>query len=303
MSDEVETLDVLVIGQEAVAQPEWAAVLGDRFNVSHAPDTRRAIQHLERSACAVVVANASGSTDASVALLQAVAVRWPHVIRMMTAPCEDASAAVRAINDAGVFAFLPLPLDLTATARLFERATESYRGQRAQVETIAELRAALSRMEGQMAQVEVEAVASRAQIDADTELWDRHHLVERLEDEANRLARYGIPFGVLMVEVDPAVEGMERAAADLLRDFVRRVDVCARFEPSTFVILAPSTDGPGMSRLPERVRDAFSAAALPDAPAGTEPSIKLTQIAVTEAPASPGEVLARLQEARKNRHG
>ncbi len=293
MGDSVDILDVLIVG--AVPEHDWAAILGSEYRVMTA-DTPSAALALLEGACAMVVSDAGRSAEAGLSLLQAIERRSPHVIRMMSAPVADASLLVSAINEARVFAFLPQPLDVAETRRQFERAARLYRDARKQAQALARLRTAASHTGGQVP-VDGDAIASSAQVDPVTDLWNRQHLVERLEDEANRLKRYDIPFGVLMVEVD---EAFERPAAELLAEFVRRVDVCSRFEANTFLVLCPNTDEQGMERLPERVRHAFSRADLPGSPVGDLPDLRLTPIAVTEAPAPPDEVLARLREARKN---
>ncbi len=123
-----------------------------------------------------------------------------------------------------------------------------------------ELDATVARLRSQLAAVEASSVSVRASIDGATGLWDTVHLVERVEDELNRLGRYGTAFGVLAVITGSASLGQDVAFAQVLMDFVRRVDVCTRRGLGDFVVVCPNTDEPGMRRFAERLREAVDVA-------------------------------------------
>lgn len=249
-------------------------------------DAAAAAQILETQACAIVLAHAG---EAGETLLAHIASRFPHVLRVLMAPIGDAAAAVRAINELAVFGFLPTPVSDEVLSAMLARAGLHYREQQHQVETMAELRATVTRLHDQIAMVEQSSVVGMSGIDPHTNLWDRHILVERLEDENNRLARYKIPFGLVAVSVRPE---LEVAAATVLQDFVRRVDVCARFEPGRFVVICPSTAPAGVDVVPGRMNAALVEAGLS--------GIAITAIAVKES-APVDELLARLfMAAQKN---
>ncbi len=287
-------LPVLVVDAAAAdTSADWSTLLGDDFHVTVVHDGTSALEHLEAARSAIVLVDAKLER----VLLDTIAAQWPEVVRLVMGNYTATSVAVKAINEAGAFGFLPLPLNVGVTLSLFQKAADCYRDHRKQVETIAMLRAALSRMEEQITQVEVESVSAAASVDAQTELWDRQHLIERLEDEANRLARYKAPFGVVAIQVPATPAQLEFDAAELLRDFVRRVDVAARMEPHRFFVLCPSTDENGMRRLPDRIQDAFTAASLSGSPAGEAPRLAVATVALTEGKVSADEVLARLQMA------
>jgi len=245
-----------------------------------------ALATLENQACAIILAHAG---EAGERVLSHVAQRFPHVLRVLMAPADDAEAAIRAINELAAFGFLASSVAPEALTVMLTRAAEHYRDQQRQVETMAELRATVSRLHDQIAQVEHSSVAGLSGVDATTDLWDRQILVERVEDEANRLARYKVPFGLISIRVP---QELEVAAAGVLQDFVRRVDVCARFEPGRFIVVCPSTDPAGVDVVPGRMHAALSEAGLP--------GIAITALAVREA-APVDELLARLiAAAEKN---
>ena len=292
-------LRVLVVSRAEDAEGAWSSLLGDAFDVLAARPAA-ALDALGAEACDIAVFDADDLRDAG--LLEQVAASYPQVTRILAAPLDgvEATAACRAVGQASLFGLLPKPADPALTRALLERAAASVHARREASETIAELRAAVERMREEARRAEQAQMASQAQIDPATDLWDRQHLVERLEDEANRLARYGIPYGVILIELQAPVAGLEHATADLLRDFVRRVDVSTRFEPNTFVVVCPSTDAPGVQRLASRILDAVSLAELPGAPRGSLPDLVLCTVAHTEPPSPPDETLARLQVARRH---
>lgn len=290
---ETSALSVLVVDSPG-NHVAWDQALGGDFSVHRLSDAAAALNYLEQNRCAILIAHSTHSNQ----VLPEVAERWPDTLRIVVAPHDDVAAAVRAINEDGVFGFLPLPLDDDLAGRLFDKVRSHVLAHKEQVETIDELRAALSRMHDQIAAVERQSVASQASIDEATDLWDRQYLIERIEDETNRLERYKIPFGVVSIDVSAEPPHLETAAAELLQNFVRRVDVSARFEPCCFVVLCPSTDDAGMRVLPGRLERAFSQAALPGSAPGELPTIRIATVTLDNGPVPTDEVLVRLMTAR-----
>ena len=81
-----------------------------------------------------------------------------------------------------------------------------------------------------------------------------------LRHEDARVARYGRPAAVLVIDVQPAQPGFEdRFAArvgSVIRDHARETDRIARVGPTRFHVLLPETSEPEAVVLAERVRDA-----------------------------------------------
>lgn len=92
-----------------------------------------------------------------------------------------------------------------------------------------------------------------ATIDVLTGLWNRRHLLERLEAETGRSRRNGRPLCLAILDVDhfkrvndlhghPAGDEVLRVLAGLIRDAVRLSDVVGRMGGEEFAILMPETD-------------------------------------------------------------
>ncbi len=101
-----------------------------------------------------------------------------------------------------------------------------------------------------------------------TNLHNRRHLYNRLEQELARIKRYDSPFTLLLVDVDHLKdindqgghEAGDRAlicVADALRKTCRITDVPTRYGGDEFVVLLPSTTGTQALGLCERIRDAL----------------------------------------------
>ncbi|MFT5433541.1 MAG: GGDEF domain-containing protein [Myxococcota bacterium] len=243
---------------------------------------------------AVVVAGAYALMPDGRSLLAHVAEGWPDVVRVVAAPRGHAPSAIHVINEAGVFGYIELPPGPAGAAELLGRALDHGLRVRRQAATIGELRGALMRMEQQIAMVESQSIAEQAQIDSITGLWGRAHVVERIEDEANRLARYDIPFGAVMIEVPAAAEV---AAAELVADFIRKVDVAGRVEPGRIVVVCPNTSDGGMRRVLARLTESFESEDLPGCPSGILSGIAIATCTLDAPKAPPDEVLFRLQTA------
>lgn len=105
-----------------------------------------------------------------------------------------------------------------------------------------------------------------ATTDVLTGLWNRRHLLERLESETGRSLRNGSPLCLAIIDVDhfkqvndrhghPAGDEVLRMLARLIRDSVRSSDTVGRMGGEEFAILMPETDR-GQARLVcERLRE------------------------------------------------
>jgi diguanylate cyclase (GGDEF)-like protein len=98
-----------------------------------------------------------------------------------------------------------------------------------------------------------------------TLLFNRRYLMDRLEEQLARTARYGTAVSVVMIDLDrfksindtyghPMGDEVLRNTSRLLRDEVRAVDVAARFGGEEFVLVLPQTDLEGAVKMAETLR-------------------------------------------------
>ncbi len=99
-----------------------------------------------------------------------------------------------------------------------------------------------------------------------TGLHNRRYLLETLEIERERFRRYGVPFSLIMLDVDhfkhyndahghPAGDAALRELAQRLLFCVRRLDTATRYGGEEFAILLPTTDLASAGRTAERIRE------------------------------------------------
>ncbi len=97
-----------------------------------------------------------------------------------------------------------------------------------------------------------------------TGLHNRRYLLEQLEIEHERFRRYGVPFSLIMLDVDhfkhyndahghPAGDAALRELAQRLLNCVRRLDTVARYGGEEFAVLLPATDLAAAGRTAERI--------------------------------------------------
>jgi len=118
------------------------------------------------------------------------------------------------------------------------------------------------------------AVEKLAVTDALTGVYNRRYLVDRLEEERRRSARYGHFLSVVMGDVDHfkavndrlghhAGDAVLRATADaLVRGTRQGVDWVARFGGEEFVVVMPETEPVGALVAAERLRRSVAATTL-----------------------------------------
>lgn len=99
-----------------------------------------------------------------------------------------------------------------------------------------------------------------------TGLHNRRYLLEQLEIERERSRRYGVPFSLIILDVDhfkhyndahghPAGDAALRELAHRLLNCVRRLDTVARYGGEEFAVLLPATDLASAGRTAERMRE------------------------------------------------
>ena len=103
-----------------------------------------------------------------------------------------------------------------------------------------------------------------------TQVANRRHFDERIQEEVDRSRRYDRPLVLLMLDIDhfkkvndtyghPAGDAVLRRVADVCRNSTRTLDLVARFGGEEFAMLLPETDIPGALQLAERIREEIEA--------------------------------------------
>jgi diguanylate cyclase (GGDEF)-like protein len=102
--------------------------------------------------------------------------------------------------------------------------------------------------------------------DSLTGLWNRRHLMERLDTEVARAERQNHPLAAIMLDVDHfkayndthghmAGDEVLARVAGVLRESVRKVDCAARYGGEEFMVLLPDTSAAAAAEVAERIRE------------------------------------------------
>jgi len=114
-----------------------------------------------------------------------------------------------------------------------------------------------------------ETVRELAIIDELTQVFVRHHFVERLEEEVRRSIRFKLPLTVLMLDIDHfkrynddfghlVGDATLKEVADLLKRNLRRVDLVGRYGGEEFVVAMPETRVANAAEVAERIRSSIA---------------------------------------------
>ncbi|MBN1586414.1 MAG: GGDEF domain-containing protein [Candidatus Omnitrophica bacterium] len=98
-----------------------------------------------------------------------------------------------------------------------------------------------------------------------TQLHDRRYFDMRLNEEVERVRRYGMPVSLLMIDIDdfkqyndtyghPAGDKLLRRISDIIRHGTRRIDLSARYGGEEFAVMLPVTPMTGAKIAAERLR-------------------------------------------------
>lgn len=101
-------------------------------------------------------------------------------------------------------------------------------------------------------------------VDELTGLVNRRHFEVRLIEEVNRSRRYRLPLALLLVDLDNFVhinqgigraggDQVLRAAARVIRQTIRTIDLASRYSGEEFAVLLPLTAKPGAAVIAERL--------------------------------------------------
>lgn len=102
--------------------------------------------------------------------------------------------------------------------------------------------------------------------DSLTELYNKGYILQRLESEMIRSARYNEPISLIILDLDyfkkindsfghVAGDNILRKLAKILEESVRDVDIVARYGGEEFIVVCPNTSIGGAAILAERIRE------------------------------------------------
>jgi diguanylate cyclase (GGDEF)-like protein len=108
-------------------------------------------------------------------------------------------------------------------------------------------------------------LASRAQLDGLTGLWNRAYFDQRVQEEASKCARHGRPLSIAIADADhfksindtfghPAGDVVLQGLAKILRRECRQSDIVCRYGGEEFVILMPDTAPTDAAAVCDRIR-------------------------------------------------
>jgi diguanylate cyclase (GGDEF)-like protein len=110
-----------------------------------------------------------------------------------------------------------------------------------------------------------ETVRELAIVDELTQVFVRHHFLERLEEELQRSMRFKLPLTVLMLDIDHfkrynddfghlVGDATLKEVANLLKSSLRRVDLVGRYGGEEFLVAMPETRIANATEVAERIR-------------------------------------------------
>jgi diguanylate cyclase (GGDEF)-like protein len=109
-----------------------------------------------------------------------------------------------------------------------------------------------------------------ALLDGLTELYNHSTITRILKDEVKRAKRYKMNMSILMMSIDGfsdingrfgalASDSVLKGVANFVMGIIRDVDIPARFDAETFLVICPNTDATGIGVLAERIRSRLPA--------------------------------------------
>ncbi len=110
-----------------------------------------------------------------------------------------------------------------------------------------------------------EQLQKQAITDSLTELFNRRYFEQRLEEEIARYSRYYIPFSVIISDLDSfkayndshghrAGDELLKEIAQIIKDSVRKADLCFRYGGDEFALILPKTTPENSYQIAERIR-------------------------------------------------
>jgi len=123
----------------------------------------------------------------------------------------------------------------------------------------------LSNVQSNMGKSDQQDAERIALLDSVTELYNRNTIMRIMRDELKRTKRYKHSMGLLVIRVDEytkiakahgqnTADSVIKGTANFVMSKVRDVDIPARYDLDTFVVICPETDPKGVAVLAERIR-------------------------------------------------
>lgn len=204
--------------------------------------------------------------------------------------------------------FLTAKADIESITRAFEAGAADYiRKPYNHREFLARIR---THIELKRSRAQLERLTT---VDPVTLLCNAREILNKIQYEADRFERNGIPFTIIaleLLEYDHCSRTgsaefrdlMLRKAAELIRSHIRKMDFAARWEQGGFLLLLPETSGNNAQVVREKLMNILNAERISDGQ--KECSLRIAAgIAVYESPGSPQQLVreaaATLQHSRK----
>ena len=316
MPDPQDRRTVVVIDDEEGDLAVVEAILSDDFDVVCCRSGETAFKAIESHPRALVLCDQRMPTLTGDEVMARVRVLYPETVRILVTAYSDAAAIVRALNEGQIFGYLQKPFDPVQLRTIVERAwkyqdvqlenrrlVDELRKVSGQVDSIVKERT--HRLEEENRQLKDLAVT-----DDLTGLFNLRFLKTRMQEEYERLQRYGQSISLIMVDIDDfkrvndefghlVGDSVLRQVAATVRRTVRTVDFAARYGGEEFVVLTPNTLERGARVLAERIRAGVESIKMEPEPGKVLRVTVSLGLADCEAPGGPAieEVLRRADEA------
>ncbi|MBP7125008.1 diguanylate cyclase [Myxococcota bacterium] len=281
---------VVMIDDEPEQLVVMEALLSDDFDTHGFTSGRQAIAALEQWPDSVVLCDQRMPDLSGDEVLTRIRVLYPRTVRVMVTGHADLPALVRALNEGSLFGYLQKPYEPEQLKALVHRAVRSQEVVRENLRLQQELQSLQVRLdalvEQRTASLVQENVVLRemAERDALTGLFNARALHKRLQEEQERVHRYGEIVSLVMIDLDHfkdvndtwghlVGDAVLREVGMTLRRTVRQGDFVGRYGGEEFLVIAPGTPEEGAVRLAERLRASVESIAIP---AGPETSLRQT---------------------------
>ncbi len=235
---------ILIVDDDQKLLIGYKRVLDSEFNIELAYGPEEGLTLLDGGTrYAVILADMSMPVMNGVEFLKHSKRITPSSIRMMLTGNSDVETAISAVNEGNIFRFLTKPCPSAVLKQALKEGLEEYRLQSEKLHA--------------------------AMIDGLTGLYNRRYLDVKMNEESEKIKRYGVSskaYTVIFMDLDNFKFYNDRFGHHvgdlLLREFaavikkeIRTVDFAARYGGDEFVLLLPETDISGAVVIAKRIRE------------------------------------------------